>query len=99
MTTPNCSARHRRGFPHTAHLHTEMMSFQKNGHTVWMKYCFQCIRDLLTDPFLHCEAFGEKPNQTGQFGNANDALMSDVSNISRIGSVRLHPSCFNSATH
>ena len=57
------------------------MSFKINGHTVRVQHCFQCIRNLLTDPLLHGEAFGEDPNQAGQFGNADDVLMGYVSYI------------------
>ena len=47
-----------------------MMSFKIYGYTVRMKHGFQSVRNLLTFPFLHGEAFGEDPNQAGQQRNS-----------------------------
>ena len=48
-----------------------------------VQHGLQCIRDLLADPFLYGKTPGEQPHQAGELGNANDVLVSDVTNISR----------------
>ena len=72
MAAPDCRAGGGRRFPHAAHLHTQVVSLQQNGHSVRMQHGFHGIRDLLPDPLLHREAFGEKPHQAGKFGDADD---------------------------
>jgi hypothetical protein len=65
MAAPDSRAGHGRCFPYPSHFHAEMMSFKKNGHTVWVQHGFQGVRDLLTDPFLYGKALRKKPYQAG----------------------------------
>src|SRR5262249_11450627 len=58
-----------------------MMRFQKNRDTVWMQHSFQRICNLLTNPFLHGKALGKEAYEAGQFGNANDVFVRDITNI------------------
>src|SRR5688572_31463698 len=82
MATPHGGPCHRRRFSYAAHCHTEMTSFKINGNTVRMQHGIQRVCNLLTDPFLYCKTFGEKPYHPGELRNSNDVLMGNVSNIS-----------------
>src|SRR5574341_84381 len=82
MAAPDSGAGHRRCFAYSSHFHTEMMSLKKNGYAMGVKHGFQCIRNLLTDPLLYRKALGKEPHEAGQLGDADDVLMSNVTNIS-----------------
>ena len=58
------------------------MGFEKDSHTMRMKHGFQRISDLLADPFLNGKALGEYPHQPRQFGDADNVLVGDITNIS-----------------
>src|SRR5258705_8745791 len=81
MAAPDCRAGHGCRFPYPAHFHAEMMSFKKNGHTVWVQHDLQGVRDLLADPLLDGKALRKEPYQAFQLGDADDVFVSDVTHI------------------
>ena len=48
---------------------------------MWMKHGVQSICNLLTDPFLYCKTFGEKPYHAGELGNPDNVFVGNVSNV------------------
>lgn len=59
-----------------------MHRVQVHCDPVWLQDPDQLIGDLDPDPLLDREAPGEDSHQPGQFGDADDLLMSDVADVS-----------------
>src|SRR5215211_3505728 len=81
MTAPDRCAGRWRGLAHPAHLHAEMVRFQKNSDPVRMQHGLQRVGDLLADPLLYGEALRKEPHQAGQLRDADDIFMSDIAHI------------------
>ena len=75
---PERGTRQRGNRSHTAHLGTEVVGFEIDGHPVRLQHRIQGIGDLLADTLLHRKAFGKKPHQPRQFRNADNVTAGEV---------------------
>src|SRR4030067_1344151 len=63
------------------HFHAEMMVLHVDRHTMRMKHVFQCVSNLMPDPFLDSEPFSKQPHQPGQLGDTDDILVGDIPDV------------------
>src|SRR2546426_10155509 len=81
VAPPEGGARGRFGFADATHLGAEMDGLEIHRHAMRLQHPGERVGDLPAHPFLHREAPGEKPNQTGQLGDPDDVLVGDVAHV------------------
>src|SRR5713101_10123898 len=68
-------------FPHSSHLRAQVQRVQVHRDTMRLQDADQLIGDLDPDPLLDGEAPGEDSHEPGQFGDADDLLVSDIADV------------------
>src|SRR5438477_5141103 len=61
-----------------SHLHAKVRSVKVDGDAVGREDPVERVDDLATQPFLHREAAGVQPDDPGEFGKPDDALVRDI---------------------
>src|SRR5512140_835164 len=58
-----------------------MMRLQVDRDAVRLEHPVESIRNLLPDPFLNSETFGEQMHEPCQLGDADDVFVGDVTDV------------------